>query len=55
MMLVHFPLLAAASAAMFAAAFLFDLLRPLVIREAGTQPLRWPLAAGPALYSVALT
>jgi hypothetical protein len=42
MMLVHLPLLAAAAAAMFVAAILLDLVRPLIIREAGTQPLRWP-------------
>ena len=38
---VHLGLLAVAVGAMFAAAFVMDLLRPLLIREPGTQALRW--------------
>jgi hypothetical protein len=40
-MLVHVPLLALAVAASLAAALAFDVLRPWIIREPGTQSLRW--------------
>ena len=40
-MLVQLPLLGLTVAAMFVAALGLDLLRPVVIREAGVQPLRF--------------
>ena len=40
-MIVHLPLLLLTMAAMFGMALLADVLRPLVIREEGEQPLGW--------------